>query len=74
MSQWAHWSAHLELGADGGPAVFDAGLQRVPPAAATHVLKQVVHKVQPAGAQQTSNTWRYMEYRRKYTTVHRLIG
>jgi len=44
---------HLELGADGGPAVLGAGLQRVLLAAAAHVLKQVVHEVQPADAQQT---------------------
>lgn len=44
---------HLELGADGGPAVLGAALQRVLLAAAAHVLKQVIHKVQPADTQQT---------------------
>lgn len=42
-------ASHLELGADGGPAVLGAALQRVLFVAALDVFKQVVDEIQPDG-------------------------
>lgn len=44
-------ASHLELGADGGPAVLRAALQRVLFVAALDVFKQIVDKIQPERTQ-----------------------
>lgn len=44
-------ASHLELGADGGPAVLGAALQRVLFVAAQDVFKQIVDKIQPGRTQ-----------------------
>lgn len=46
MHMWRSVS-HLELGADGGPAVLGAALQCVLLVAALDVFKQIVDKIQP---------------------------